>query len=112
MCGRYTLFAGEKGQELQRLLREIERKSLLSLVPERDLFPSEEALARLVGAIMCEQDEEWAESRYFSEDRMAELSEDRPEPSPPSEERGRELLLVARQAIEASLALADRMEAA
>ena len=43
MCGRYTLFAGEKGQELQRLLREIERKSLLSLVPERDLFPSEEA---------------------------------------------------------------------
>ncbi len=75
-------------------------------------FPSEEAPTRLVGAIMCEQDEEWAESRYFSEDGTAELSEDGPEPSPPSEERGRELLLVARQAIEASLALADRMEAA
>lgn len=43
MCGRYTLFAGEKGQELQRLLREIERKSLLPLLPEGDLFPSEEA---------------------------------------------------------------------
>ena len=91
----------------ERTNREIKRRSRVVQV-----FPSEEALTRLVGAIMCEQDEEWAESRYFSEDRMAELSEDRPEPSPPSEERGRELLLVARQAIEASLALADRMEAA
>lgn len=70
------------------------------------------SLVRLAGAVMCEQDEEWSGSRYFSEDRMAELSEDRPKPEPPSEERGRELLLVAGQAIEASLALADRMEAA
>ncbi|MGN9235289.1 hypothetical protein ACTM8Z_08410 [Atopobiaceae bacterium HCP3S3_D6] len=66
----------------------------------------------MVGAVMCEQDEGWAESRHLSEDRMAELSEDRPEPGPPGEERGREPLLVARQAMEASLALADRMEAA
>lgn len=91
----------------ERTNRETERRSRVVQV-----FPSEEALTRLVGAIMREQDEEWAESRYFSEDGTAELSEDRPEPSPPSEERGRELLLVARQAIEASLALADRMEAA
>ena len=91
----------------ERTNREIKRRSRVVQV-----FPSEEALTRLVGAVMCEQDEEWAESRYFSEDRMAELSEDRPKPEPPSEERGRELLLVARQAIEASLALADRMEAA
>jgi putative transposase len=75
------------------------------------VLPSEEAPARLAGAAACEQDEERAESRRFSEDRMAEPSEDRPETGPPSEERGRGLLLVARQAIEASLAPADRMEA-
>jgi putative transposase len=91
----------------ERTNREIKRRSRVVRV-----FPSEEAPARLVGAVMCEQDEEWAESRYFSEDRMAELYEDRPKPEPPSEGRGRELLLVARRAMEAGLALADRMEAA
>jgi hypothetical protein len=43
---------------------------------------------------------------------MAELSEDGPETGPPTEGRGRGLLLVARQAIEASLAPADGMESA
>ncbi len=64
------------------------------------------------GAVMCERDEERAESRHLSEGGTAGPSEDGPEPSPPGEERGREPLLVARQATEASLALADRMEAA
>jgi hypothetical protein len=76
------------------------------------VFPSEASLTRLVGAVMCEQDEEWSETRYFSEGRMAEPCEDRPKPEPPTEERSRELRLVAEQAIKASLELADRMEAA
>lgn len=76
------------------------------------VFPSEEAPARLVGAVMCEQDEEWSGSRYFSEEKISELYEDRPEAEPPTEERSEELRLVAEQAIKASLELADRMEAA
>lgn len=59
---------------------------------------------------MCEQDEAWGESRYFSEQRISELYEDRPDPVAPSDER--ELRLMAEQAIRASLELADTMEAA
>ena len=61
---------------------------------------------------MCEQDEAWGESRYFSEQRISELYEDRPDPVAPSDERERELRLMAEQAIKASLELADTMEAA
>ena len=43
---------------------------------------------------------------------MAELWEDGPDPEPPTEERARELRLVAQRAIDASLELADRLEAA
>lgn len=76
------------------------------------VFPSEASLTRLVGAVMCEQDEAWGESRYFSEQRISELYEDRPDPAAPSDERRRELRLMAEQAIRASLELADSMEAA
>lgn len=60
------------------------------------------------------QDEAWSEARYFSAAKMAELhDEQKPEPAePPSAERREQALAFARQAIEASLALADRMEAA
>lgn len=91
----------------ERTSRETRRRSRVVQV-----FPSVASPARLVGAVMCERDEEWSESRYFSERRMAELCEDGPKPEPPSEERREELRLVAEQAIKASLELADRMEAA
>lgn len=40
------------------------------------MFPSTGSLVRLAGAVMCEQDEIWQESRYFSEARMNELYDD------------------------------------
>ncbi len=56
-------------------------------------------------------DEAWSERRYFSEARMAELRAEPPASpgAPPDPER---VLVLAREALEASLALADRMEAA
>ena len=78
------------------------------------VFPSEKSLLRLAGAVMCDQDEAWSEARYFSAAKMARLYEgQRPgSAEPPSAERQEQALAFARQAIEASLALADRMEAA
>ena len=52
----------------ERTNREIERRSRVVQV-----FPSTGSLVRLAGAVMCEQDEIWQESRYFSEARMNEL---------------------------------------
>lgn len=75
-------------------------------------FPSEGSLTRLVGAVMCGQDDMWSEARYFSEQRISELYGDGPSPVAPSEECRRELLLIARQTIRASLELADTMGAA
>lgn len=91
----------------ERCNREIKRRTRAV-----QSFPSEALLTRLVGAVMCEQDEVWGESRYFSEQRISELYEDRPDPVAPSDERERELRLMAEQAIRASLELADTMEAA
>lgn len=91
----------------ERTNREIKRRSRAVQV-----FPSTDALKRLVGAVMCDQDEAWSGARYFSEAAMAELEARRPEPGPPSAERAEELSLVARRAIEASVGLADEMEAA
>lgn len=93
----------------ERTNREIKRRSRVVQV-----FPSEKSLVRLVGAVMCDQDEAWSEARYFSAAKMAELyDEQKPEPAePPTAERQEQVLAFARQAIEASLELADRMEAA
>ena len=52
----------------ERTNREIKRRSRVEQV-----FPSTGSLVRLAGAVMCEQDEVWQESRYFSEARMNEL---------------------------------------
>lgn len=49
-------------------------------------FPSEASLTRLVGAVLCEQDEEWSGSRYLSEEKISELYGGRPKPEPPAEE--------------------------
>ncbi|MDD6651228.1 MAG: IS256 family transposase [Eggerthellales bacterium] len=93
----------------ERANREIKRRSRVVQV-----FPSEKSLLRLAGAVMCDQDEAWSEARYFSAAKMAELNdEQKPGPAePPSAERREQVLAFARQAIEASLELADRMEAA
>lgn len=93
----------------ERTNREIKRRSRVVQV-----FPSEKSLLRLAGAVMCDQDEAWSGARYFSAPKMSELyREQEPEPAgPPSAERQEQALAFARQAIEASLELADRMEAA
>ena len=51
------------------------------------VFPSERSLERLVGAVMCEQDEQWSASRYFAYDKMQELYDERRKKEP--EEPGR-----------------------
>lgn len=40
-------------------------------------FPSVESLERLAGAVMCEQDETWADKHHFSEAKMLELCDDK-----------------------------------
>ena len=65
--------------------------------------------------VMCDQDEAWSEARYFSAKKMAELYDDSDASgaaSQPTSERQAEWQLVARRAIEASLELADELEAA
>ncbi len=90
----------------ERTNREIKRRSRVVQV-----FPSVASLERLAGAVMCEQDDLWADSRYFSEARMRELCEAKAAAA--SDARGgAELLEFARRAIESSLELADRVEAA
>ena len=90
----------------ERTNREIKRRSRVVQV-----FPSVASLVRLAGAVMCEQDEAWSASRYFSEARMRELySEAGARPAAPL--AGAELEGFARRAIESSLELADRLEAA
>lgn len=51
----------------ERTNREIKRRSRVVQV-----FPSPESLMRLVGAVMCDQDEEWSASRYFAAGKIAE----------------------------------------
>ena len=93
----------------ERANREIKRRTRVVQV-----FPSEKSLERLVGAVMCDEDEGWSRARYFSEKRMAELYAPKApaQAAPPSPERAEELRIVAERAIEASLELADMLEAA
>ena len=88
----------------ERTNREIKRRSRVVQV-----FPSEKSLERLVGAVMCGQDEAWSAARYFSEARMRELGDG---PRPGERAVGAAQLEEARRTIEASLELADRVEAA
>lgn len=75
-------------------------------------FPSVKSLERLVGAVMGEQDEEWAGSRCFSERKMAEPCDPSPSPESATLEEQEMADETARKAMEASLELADRMETA
>ena len=76
------------------------------------MFPSVKSLVRLAGAVMCEQDEVWQESRYFSEAKMDELYDDKRVHGVDGPVDWARLEVDARKMIESSLELADRVEAA
>lgn len=90
----------------ERTNREIKRRSRVVQV-----FLSEKSLERLVGAVLCDVDEEWGRPRYSSEDKMAELYANKPAPEPLGK-GWTELRAIAKQATEVDLRLADEMEAA
>jgi transposase-like protein len=60
---------------LERLNKEIKRRSNVVCI-----FPTPHSVIRLVGAILLEQDDEWAvaERRYFSAESMKQLTAPRP----------------------------------
>ncbi len=78
------------------------------------VFPSITSLERLAGAVTCDEGEPWSEPRYFAEPKMAELHNEggirRTTKKTPGQED--ELRNIARKAMEASLELAGRLEAA
>ena len=61
----------------ERANREIKRRSRVVQV-----FPSERSLERLVGAVMCELDEQWSESRYFAYGKIQELYDEKRKKGP------------------------------
>jgi transposase-like protein len=65
---------------LERLNREIKRRTNVA-----SIFPSEKAIIRLVGAMLLEQNDEWAVTRrYMSLETMAGLCDDPPSGEKPS----------------------------
>ena len=93
------------GQE--RTNREIKRRSRVVQV-----FPSAGSLVRLAGAVMCEQDEIWQESRYFSEARMNELYDEGRRRGIEGRVDWAQLEAKSGKMIESGLELADRVETA
>ena len=92
----------------ERANREIKRRSRVVQV-----FPSEKSLERLVGAVMCEQDEQWSASRYFAYDKMQELYDEKRKKRPEGAGRpAADLAEAARKMILASLELAEKVDAA
>ena len=92
----------------ERANREIKRRSRVVQV-----FPSEKSLERLVGAVMCEQDEQWPASRYFAYDKMQELYDEKRKKRPEGAGRpAADLAEAARKMILASLELAGKVDAA
>lgn len=91
----------------ERTNREIKRRSRVVQV-----FPSTGSLVRLAGAVMCEQDEIWQESRYFSEARMNELYDEGRRRGIEGRVDWAQLEAEARKMIESGLELADRVETA
>ena len=91
----------------ERTNREIKRRSRVVQV-----FPSAGSLVRLAGAVMCEQDEVWQGSRYFSEARMNELYDEGRACGIDGPIDWARLEAEARKMLESGLELADRVEAA
>lgn len=91
----------------ERTNREIKRRSRVV-----QAFPSTASLVRLAGAVMCEQDETWQESRYFSEAKMRELYDEGRTRGLDGTVDWSRLEAEARKMIESGLELADRIEAA
>jgi putative transposase len=64
---------------LERLNKEIKRRADVV-----GIFPNDDAIVRLVGALMLEQNDEWAVSRrYFSLESLAQLTDTDPSSCPP-----------------------------
>nr|WP_294398364.1 transposase [uncultured Senegalimassilia sp.] len=92
----------------ERANREIKRRSRVVQV-----FPSERSLERLVGAVMCELDEQWSESRYFAYGKIQELCDEKRKKEPEGAGRpAADLAEAARKMIIASLELAEKVDAA
>ena len=92
----------------ERADRETKRRSRVVQV-----FPSEKSLERLVGAVVCEQDEIRSESRCFAQEKTQELCDGKRAMAPAaSEAPAAELAAEARKMTLASLELAERVEAA
>ena len=58
---------------LERLNREIKRRTNVA-----SIFPNEDAIVRLVGAILLEQNDEWAvqRARYMTLETISQMSDD------------------------------------
>lgn len=91
----------------ERAKRETKRDSRVVQV-----FPSESSLLRLVGAVMCDQAETWAGSRYFSERKMAEMHDAELRRGALGCHDWAELGKTDRKMVESSLELADGVETA
>ena len=91
----------------ERANREIKRRPRVAQV-----FPPTASPARLAGAVMCEQDEIWQGSRYFSEARMNELYDEGRGRGTDGKADWARLEAEARKMLESGLEPAGRVEAA